>query len=80
MGTVIMHLAVMITMMSCFGFCGFAAILGGTGLGSGKSVDLRFPGARKRQHYSHQLSEFAPQGCMHAVEAANPVVNFDIIP
>ncbi len=80
MGTMRMHLAVMITVMSFFGFCGFAVILGSTGLGSGKSVDLRFARARKRQRYSHQLSEFAPQGCMQAVDIANPVDNFDIIP
>ncbi len=74
-----MHLTVMITVTSCFGFCGFAAILGGSSLGSGKSVRLRFPGTRKRQHYWSQLSNFAPQGCIQAVEAANAVVNFDII-
>ncbi len=74
-----MHLMVMITVTICFGFCGCAATLGGSGLRSGKFTHLRFPGTRKRQQYWSQLSSFAPQECIQSVEEANAVVNYDVI-
>ncbi len=74
-----MYLAIMITVMCCFGFSGCAAILGATGLGSGKPVDLRFPKERRWQRYSHQLSEFHPQVSIPPVEATNLIVNFYLI-